>query len=228
MKLTFGRKAVMALVSVSKMQLEYWDKREIVKPSKGARGKGTRREYSFKDLVALKTAKRLKDKGISLQKIRAALTWLRKHFPDLTQPFAELQFVTDGATIFVLDQDREKILDTLKRGQIVFFIALGGLIEKLRGEVKEFSRPMERRVAVGGQTFTVVLTPDLEDGGFAVQCREVPGAISQAESEQEAVDNITEVLEEHLEYVKNVEAGKSQAQENRRHGYAEFSGAAHS
>ncbi len=97
MAMVFGRKAVEVLIGVSGRQVDYWASTGVVRPSvKSAAGKGSRREYSFKDLVALKMAKRLKDEGISLQRIRKALAFLRKHFPDLKQPLAELRFLTDG------------------------------------------------------------------------------------------------------------------------------------
>jgi len=208
----FGKKTVIALTGVSGRQVDYWATKKVVRPSiKEAFGKGSRREYSFKDLVALKVAKKLRDEGISFQKIRQSLSWLRKHFPDLKQPLVELRFLTDGETIFVLDRDREKILDTLHKGQLVFSLALGEIIEGLRGELKTLATPKKEKVMAADKEFTVAITPDLEDGGFTVQCREIPAAISQGGTEQEALDNIAEVLEEHLEYVKNVEAGKSQA-----------------
>jgi len=162
---TFGKKAVMALTGVSGRQVEYWAATGVVRPALSAAGKGTRRGYSFKDLVALKVAKRLKDEGISLQKIRKALAWLRKHLPDLQQPLAELRFLSDGQTIFVLDRDREKILDTLQEGQFVFYLALGRLIEDLRGELKELATPGDRPAEMGDRSFSVVLTPDLTEQG---------------------------------------------------------------
>jgi DNA-binding transcriptional MerR regulator/predicted RNase H-like HicB family nuclease len=210
--LVFGRKAVIALAGISKMQLEHWDRSGIVKPSvKPGAGKGTRREYSFQDLVGLKVAKRLREEGISLQKIRKALAWLRKNFPDVRQPLAELRFVTDGVSLFVLDRDPERILDVLRGGQFVFSLALGEIIEGLQRELKKFAAPKEAKVMAHGGQFTVTLTPDLEDGGYTAQCREILGAVSQGETEQEALDNIIEVLEEHLEYVKERQAGKVQA-----------------
>jgi predicted RNase H-like HicB family nuclease len=211
MSFTFGRKAVMALVGISKMQLEHWDRSGIVRPSKAAAGKGTRREYDFRDLVALKVAKRLRDEGISLQKIRKALAYLRKNFPEKEAHLSEFRFLTDGATIFVVDRDPQRILDTLKGGQLVISLALGEWMEALKGEVKKLATPKEERLMVEGQELTVVLTPDLEDGGFMVQCREIPGAVSQGETEQEALDNISEVLEEHFEYVKERQAGEARA-----------------
>ncbi|MFZ5451382.1 MAG: MerR family transcriptional regulator [Thermodesulfobacteriota bacterium] len=210
MSLVFGRKAVIALAGISKMQLEHWDRSGIVKPSvKAGAGKGSRREYSFQDLVALKVAKRLREEGISLQKIRKALAWLRKNFPDVRQPLAELRFVTDGVSLFVLDRDPAKILDVLRGGQFVFSLALGEIIQGLQGELRKLATPKEAKIMVEGRTFTVVLTPDLEDGGFTGQCREISGAVSQGETEQEALDNISEVLEEHFEYVKKGQTGEA-------------------
>jgi DNA-binding transcriptional MerR regulator len=207
----FGRKAVVDLTGVSGRQVDYWATTGVVRPSvKSAAGKGSRREYSFKDLVALKMAKRLKDEGISLQKIRKALAFLRKHFPDLKQPLAELRFLTDGETVYV-GRDREKIFDTLNQGQFVFSLALGKIIEGLQGELKKFATPKEEKVRVAGQTFTVVLTPDLEDGGFTIQCREIPGAISEGATEQEALDTLTEVLAEHLDRGQEPQAKEGQA-----------------
>jgi len=67
---------------------------------------------------------------------------------------------------------------------------------------------------VQGQEFTIVLTPDLEDGGFTVQCREEPAAISHGETEQEALDNIIDALELCLEHERELQAphaGKARA-----------------
>jgi len=46
--------------------------------------------------------------------------------------------------------------------------------------------------------YTVVLDPRVE-GGFTVQCVEIPGAISQGETREEALVNIKEAIELVLE-----------------------------
>jgi len=49
--------------------------------------------------------------------------------------------------------------------------------------------------------FTVVLREE-EEGGYSVQCLELPAAISQGETKEEALHNIREAIElvlEHLE-----------------------------
>ena len=191
----FGAKVVKDITGVSRMQLQHWDSTGIVRPSKkiGA-GKGSRREYSFKDLVQLKVAKRLREEGISLQKIRKALEFLRKNFPDLKAPLPELRFLTNGFDIFVLTKEPNIILDTLK-GQFVFSFALGELIDGLKGSIRDLEIPGEEKVFVGKRQFTAILRPDLEDGGFTVTCKEIPAAISQGETIQEALDNLVDAIE---------------------------------
>jgi DNA-binding transcriptional MerR regulator len=206
----FGRKAVEGLTGVSGRQVDYWATTGVVRPSvKSAAGKGSRREYSFQDLVALKMAKRLKDEGISLQKIRKALAFLRRQFPDLKQPLAELRFLTDGQNVYV-GRDRERICDTLSQGQFVFSLALGEIIEGLQAELKQFAAPKEEKIRVAGQTFTVVLTPDLASGRVTVQCREIPGVISSGATEPEALDTLTEMLAEHRGSGPEPRVGKGQ------------------
>jgi len=204
----FGKKAVIALTGVSTRQVEHWATTGVVRPSIPAAGKGTRRGYSFKDLVALRVAKRLKDEGISLQKIRKTLFYLRKNFPEKKEPLAELRFLTDGKDLFVLTADPDVALDALKR-QFIFSLALGEIIEGLQGELRKLATPKEERLMVAGRSFTVVLTPDLEDGGFTVQCQEEPAAISHGETEQEALDNIIDALELCLEHEQELQAAKA-------------------
>ena len=201
----FGKKAVMALAGVSARQVEHWATSGVVRPSIPAAGKGSRRGYSFKDLVALRVAKRLKDEGISLQKIRKALAYLRKNFPEKKEPLSELRFLTDGKDLFVLTDDPRVALNALKR-QFVFSLALGEIIIGLQGELKKLAIPKEEQVTVEGRKFTVTLTPDLEDGGFTVQCQEEPAAISHGGTEQEALDNIMDALELCLEHERELKA----------------------
>jgi len=92
-----------------------------------------------------------------------------------------LRLVTDGDTLFLVDRDLSRVMDVLKGGQFVFSLALGEIIEGLRGDLAKFAAPKEETVRVAGRTFTVVVTPDLEEGGFTSHCREIPGARSQGD-----------------------------------------------
>jgi len=172
-------------------------------------GKGSRKEYSFKDLVQLKVAKRLRDEGISLQKIRKSLQYLRNNFPDVKTPLADLRFLTNGVDLFVLTNRPDVILDTLM-GQFVFSFAIGDIIDGLRGTIKDLQVPQEQQLEVRGRHLTAVLSRDLEDGGYTVSCREVPAAISQGETIQEALDNLWDAIELCLEAEEDLRQLKRQ------------------
>jgi predicted RNase H-like HicB family nuclease len=46
------------------------------------------------------------------------------------------------------------------------------------------------KIFAGNRMFTAVLMPDLEEGGYTVACKEIPTAISQGDTVQEALDNL--------------------------------------
>lgn len=47
--------------------------------------------------------------------------------------------------------------------------------------------------------FTVILTPDLEDGGYTVECPTIPGCISEGDTIEDALSNVKEAIEGCLE-----------------------------
>lgn len=54
--------------------LDYWVRSGFFRPSvEEASGKGSDRTFSFRDVVALKVAQRLRTAGVSLQSLRAAV-----------------------------------------------------------------------------------------------------------------------------------------------------------
>ena len=198
--MAFNTKTVCSITELTNRQVDYWDRTHFIKPSLAeASGYGTARLYSFNDLVQLKVAKTLIDKGVSLQKIRKAITWLKKNFPEVEKPLAQMKFLTDGETIFVLAKDKGVILDTLARGQLVMAIAIGEIIEELKGEVGKISQERKYKVNVRGKSYNVILHPDLEDGGFWVECPALPGCASQGDTVEEALAMIADAIEGHLE-----------------------------
>jgi predicted RNase H-like HicB family nuclease len=198
--MSFNTKTVIKLTNLTLRQIDYWDSTHFIKPSlKEAAGYGSGRLYSFEDIVQLKVAKTLIDKGVSLQKIRKAITYLKKNFPDVKKPLAEMRFLTDGETIFVLTRDNKAILDTLAKGQMVFALALGEIIEQLKGEIKNISQDRKYKVSIKGKAYEVVLHPDTEDGGFWVECPALPGCDSQGDTVEEALEMIKDAIKGHLE-----------------------------
>jgi predicted RNase H-like HicB family nuclease len=47
--------------------------------------------------------------------------------------------------------------------------------------------------------FTVILTPDEEDGGYVAECPAIPGCISEGDTVEEALANIKEAIDGCLE-----------------------------
>jgi DNA-binding transcriptional MerR regulator len=140
MKETYDSKMASRIVGVSLRQIQYWDERGFVRPSvKPAHGRGTKRLYSFHDLVCLKVVKDLAYHGISLQKIRRCLQPLRQYAAKAEQPPDSLKYVTDGEKLFVITSDRKKILDAMER-HFVLSLGIGNLVRELNGEVQRAAR----------------------------------------------------------------------------------------
>lgn len=130
-------------------QLIHWDRCGLVGPSvASAQGKGSRRLYSFLDVLAIKTAVTLRREGISLQKVRRCLKYLKDHQPEVEQPLATLNLVTDGVSVFLMSDDPvqawqdRKIVDTLAGGQLLFMVPIGRIACEAHREMARLAPDM--------------------------------------------------------------------------------------
>ncbi|MEA2625533.1 MAG: hypothetical protein QOD06_1578 [Candidatus Binatota bacterium] len=140
MDAVFNSRSVCRIASVTPRQIQYWDETGLVKPSaRSAAGKGTRRLYSFLDLVRLSVVRALIERGLAPQKIRRGLAVVRDAFPEVLDPLTRLKLVTDGERLFLVTSDRKKILDVVER-QFVFSLALGPMVEQLRTRIERLGR----------------------------------------------------------------------------------------
>ena len=81
MKFGYTSNEACKVANISYRQLHYWDKTNLVKPSiAAAHGTGSRRIYSFIDLVCLRVTAKLKQEGVSLHKIRKSIAYLNSNF----------------------------------------------------------------------------------------------------------------------------------------------------
>ena len=97
----YSTKEVARLFGVSEGKLRYWAKSGFLGPSAQV---GRRRFYTFQDLIGLRTAKGLMDRGVPLQEVRKSLDALRTTLPRVIRPLAELRVVADGTTLVVQDE----------------------------------------------------------------------------------------------------------------------------
>ena len=107
-----GTKAAQ-VVGISYRQLDYWARTNLVRPSLAdASGSGTRRLYSYRDLLELKVIKNLLDAGIRLESVRDVFEYLRNH---LNEDIVSAHLVIDGAQVILCDG--EELIDVVRRGQ---------------------------------------------------------------------------------------------------------------
>jgi len=80
---TYSTIEIAYLSGFSVRQISYWVKQGIIVPSiQQAHGSGTRRRYSFDDLLQLRFVRQLRNHGWSVQKIREAINKLRELMDD--------------------------------------------------------------------------------------------------------------------------------------------------
>jgi DNA-binding transcriptional MerR regulator len=108
----FSGRQTAEIVGISYRQLDYWARTDLVRPSLAdAAGSGSRRRYSYADLLELKIVKRLLDAGISLGAVRSAFGYLRDQ---LGTDVASAHLVLSG-TSAVLVRDGEELIDVVNR-----------------------------------------------------------------------------------------------------------------
>ena len=140
----FRSRDAVEILGISKRQLHYWSQTNLVVPSTQTPGGHGR--YSFEDLVALKTAKRLIDSGVSVQRIRKSIGKLRRVLPTVQRPLAELTLVATGDVVLAFRDGTA--FDAISGQEWVFEIA------QFKREIDEWKRsvraqpaaPLPRRV----------------------------------------------------------------------------------
>lgn len=127
------------LTGVSIDTLDNWHRTKFLSPSISASpSHGRSRVYSFRDLIAIRVACKLRDSGISLQALRRVVKYLctRKGLVTPTDVLAGSTLVTDGQDVFELVDDA--MLSALKNpGQrVLFVVPLGELVTELQTKAR--------------------------------------------------------------------------------------------
>ena len=195
----FNAKTAQRLTGVTYRQLDYWDSSGLVRPSvRSAQGKGSRRVYSFADVVELRVVTRMLDSGIGLPAVRKAVRYLKEHFKDVTRPLAQLTLIAEGKRILCKTETRH-VIDATAGGQVVIAVSVAAIVKELEGNVVDMATPVGVEFTARGTKYQAILTPDLESGGFTVEVPELPGVITQAETIAEAKRRVREAASLYLD-----------------------------
>jgi DNA-binding transcriptional MerR regulator len=139
-ELGYGTDTVVKATGLTARQIQYWSKQDIWGPTlQPATGSGSKRLFSFKDIVILQLFQRMRDTGISLQKIRKAKTILESRG---VSDLSSVTLCSDGDTVFQV-RDNNDIIDLLQYGQGVFAVSVSPIWSEVETRLREF--PAEKK-----------------------------------------------------------------------------------
>lgn len=135
------------IVGITYRQLDYWARTDLVRPSlEDARGSGSRRRYTYRDLLELKAIKSLLDAGIKLETVREVFHYLREQ---MDEDVTTANLVIQGSNSVVIQTDGE-LIDLVKKGQgVLNILPLAGVKEEVDARIVEL-RPSGDDVAGDG------------------------------------------------------------------------------
>jgi DNA-binding transcriptional MerR regulator len=131
----FSGPTVCRLTGVTYRQLDYWARTDLVTPSiTPATGSGSKRTYSYADVLEVKVIKSLLNSGLSLARTRQAVECLRNALgADLAS--SSLVMSDTGSVLAKSDGD---LVDLLRGGQGVFnIVPLAGVVAELRTMIQK-------------------------------------------------------------------------------------------
>ena len=124
-----------SIVGITYRQLDYWARTDLVRPSLAdAAGSGSRRKYSYQDLLELRVIKSLLDAGIKLESVRKAFAYMREH---MDTDIAAAHLVLSGGDVMICDGG--ELVDVMNRagqGVLVNVLALGGVKSSLDSQIR--------------------------------------------------------------------------------------------
>lgn len=140
---------VCSIVGITYRQLDYWARTELIRPSVAdAKGSGTQRLYSYRDLLELKVIKSLLDSGVDLKKVRRVIGYVREN---LGEDVATANLVISGSDS-VLAQTGEELIDLVRNGQgVLNIVPIAGVKIELDAQIHEL-RPSEPAAAGEGES----------------------------------------------------------------------------
>ena len=138
------------IVGITYRQLDYWARTDLVRPSLAdAAGSGSRRKYTYRDLLELKMIKKLLDSGIRLEQVREVFRNLRGL---VDTDVASANVVISGTQVVLCDTDGE-LIDLVRGGQgVLNVLSVAGVKQELDADLVQLRPEGEaaplRRAAV--------------------------------------------------------------------------------
>ena len=141
---SFSTAEAARLSNLTPRQLDHWARMGFLRPSLlEAAGYGSRRRYSFTDIVRLRVAARLRASGVGLARMRRCVEALKNLDGSGESDLGQARLLVIGNRVLWARSDRE-VVDLLKEGQLVLVFSLGDAIVETEGEVARWNRQAGR------------------------------------------------------------------------------------
>lgn len=128
----YNAPTVAQIAGITYRQLDNWTRTGLIAASiTPAAGSGSRRLYSFRDILIIKIIASLLETGLSLKAVRTALDTLTGLGVD---DLAATTLFSDGTTVYHC-RSSDEIIDLLAGGQGVFGVAVPGLVKDLTATI---------------------------------------------------------------------------------------------
>ena len=150
---TFSGTQAAEIVGITYRRLDYWARTDLVRPTGAdATGSGSRRLYTYRDLLELKVIKKLLDAGIRLESIRDVFSYMREH---VDTDISSAHLVIDGGSVVLCNGD--DLIDVLRHGQgVLNVLPMSGVRDEVDRQI----------ISLRPEPMPYVATRD-EDGGTA-------------------------------------------------------------
>lgn len=139
---SFSTAQVARLTGLSARQLDHWDRLGFLSPSlTSAAGYGSRRRYSFADVVRLRLAGKLRAAGFGLGEVRRVVATLRRLDP--ARPgISSARLLVAGRRVLWASSDSE-LVDLLHEGQLMLVFPVGETVADVARAVESLARESE-------------------------------------------------------------------------------------
>jgi DNA-binding transcriptional MerR regulator len=145
---SFSTADVARLTGLTSRQLDWWDRRGFLRPSvAAASGYGSRRRYSFTDVVKLRLASRLRAAGFGLPQVRRVVETLRRLDPAADGLSTARLLVADRRVVWA--RTDSELVDLLHGGQLMLVFPVGEEVAGVARAAEDLERAQPRGLLGG-------------------------------------------------------------------------------
>ncbi len=123
-------------------RLYYYEQIGLIIPSiRRGNGKGFPKVYSVEDFIILRWLVALQKQGVSIQRFRAVIEFLKEKMPEAIKKPQNCVLITDGVSIKFFDKVSSQALDVLKdTGQYLLVFPVGKMIEQSEDAIDKLEK----------------------------------------------------------------------------------------